>query len=305
MTSNDPELPQDHLHRINRVFVYIDQNLEGDLSLNTLADIAFFSPFHFHRVFKYITQETLKEYVTRKRIEKSASDLLHTSMPVLEIALRYGFGEPSSYSRAFKKYYGCSPTQFKKQNPHRHSKICQLKSKNGQAYPSLEKYLCVINNLQNWITMNATIGIEEMPQRNLAYVSCTGPQNLENAYTQLVGWATPKGLMDEQPTLITIYHDSFKLTEAPKVRLSACLELHQTQKAEGAVGLTSLEAGKCVVGRFTIGLGEFEKAWTGLFLWMNQNGYTKANREPFEIYHNNFKEHPEKKAIVDLCIPIG
>ncbi|GAB4450942.1 MAG: hypothetical protein Fur0028_06520 [Bacteroidales bacterium] len=43
---------------------------------------------------------------------------------------------------------------------------------------------------------------------------------------------------------------------------------------------------------------------TGLFLWMNKNGYKKADREPFEIYYNNFKEHPERKAIVDFCIPI-
>jgi AraC family transcriptional regulator len=37
---------------------------------------------------------------------------------------------------------------------------------------------------------------------------------------------------------------------------------------------------------------------------MNENGYEKADREPFEIYYNNFKEHPERKAIVDFCIPI-
>ncbi len=51
-------------------------------------------------------------------------------------------------------------------------------------------------------------------------------------------------------------------------------------------------------------MNELEKPWTGLFLWMNKNGYKKKDRNPFEIYHNNFKEHPEKKAIVDFYIPI-
>ena len=67
---------------------------------------------------------------------------------------------------------------------------------------------------------------------------------------------------------------------------------------------TIIEAGKCIVGSFEIGLNEFEQAWTGLFLWMNENGYKKADRNPYEIYHNDFNTHPEKKFILDLHIPI-
>src|SRR5690606_9228296 len=103
---------------------------------------------------------TLNEYVKRKRIEKSASDLLHKNITATEIAHKYGFSDNSSYSRAFKKYFGVSPTEFKNQNPNRFSKIRQLKSKNGQEYPDYEKYICVINNLKNWIKMNAKIEIK-------------------------------------------------------------------------------------------------------------------------------------------------
>jgi AraC family transcriptional regulator len=55
---------------------------------------------------------------------------------------------------------------------------------------------------------------------------------------------------------------------------------------------------------FHFELNEFEKSWTGLFLWMNENGYSKAERNPFEIYHNNFNEHPEGKFVVDFYVPI-
>ncbi|UII75179.1 GyrI-like domain-containing protein [Flagellimonas sp. HMM57] len=278
--------------------------MESDLSLNKVSEIAFFSPFHFHRVFKFITGETLNGYVTRRRIERSASDLLHKNITATEIAHKYGFSDNSSYSRTFKKYFGVSPTEFKKQNPNRHSKIRQLESKNGQEYPDYEKYICVINNLKNWIKMNANIEIKEMPKMDLAYVSSIGPQNLETAYGKLIQWATPKGLMNNQTKMITIYHDSFKVTEAGKVRMSASLLLNESIETEGEIGLTTIETGKFIVGGFEIGLNEFEKSWTGLFVWMNENGYKKADREPFEIYHNNFNEHPERKAIVDFCIPI-
>lgn len=304
MTLTDKEIQTDYKNRINRVFEFIDQNLESDLSLNAVSEIAFFSPFHFHRVFKFVTEETLNEYVKRKRIEKSASDLLHKNITATQIAHKYGFSDNSSYSRAFKKYFRVSPTEFKNQNPNKFSKIRQLKSKNGQEYPDYEKYICIINNLKKWTEMNAKIEIKEMPKMDLAYVSSIGPQNLESAYQKLMKWATPQGLMNEQTKMVTIYHDSFKVTEPNKVRMSASILLNKTVEADGEIGLTSIQKGKFIVGSFEIGLNEFEKSWTGLFVWMNENGYKKADREPFEIYYNNFNEHPERKAIVDFCIPI-
>lgn len=300
----EKEIQTDYQNRINRVFKYIDENLDSDLSLNTLSEIAFFSPYHFHRLFKFITKETLNEYVTRKRIEKSASDLVHKNKSVSEISHIYGFNDNSTFTRTFKKYYGVSPTEFRKQNLNKFSKIRQLKSKNGQEYPDNEKYICIINNLKKWTKMNAKIEIKEMPKMNLAYVSSIGPQNLGIAYQKLMKWATPKGLINEQAKMITIYHDSFKVTEANKVRMSACVTLSKLIETDGEIGKTSLDEGKFLVGSFEIELNEFEKSWTGLFVWMNENGYKKADRNPFEIYYNNFNEHPEKKAIVDFCIPI-
>ncbi len=304
MTKTDKEIQADYKKRVNRVFKFIEENLGSDLSLNTVSKVAFFSAFHFHRVFNFVTGETLNEYVTRQRIEKSASDLLHNNSTVTELAHKYGFSDNSSYSRAFRKYFKVSPTQFKKQNSNRHSKIRQLKSKNGQEYSDYEKYICVLNNLKNWIEMNAKIEIKEMPKMDLAYVSSIGPQNLDNAYGKLMHWATPKGLMNDQTKMITVYHDSFKVTKPNKVRMSASILLNEPLETEGEIGRASIEEGKFIVGSFEIRMNEFEKSWTGLYLWMNENGYRKAEREPFEIYHNNFNEHPERKAIVDFYIPI-
>ena len=101
MTEIDKQIQADYKNRINRVFEFIDKNLESDLSLNIVSEIAFFSPFHFHRVFKFMTGETLNGYVTRRKIEKSASDLLHKKTTATEIAHKYGFSDNSSYSRAF------------------------------------------------------------------------------------------------------------------------------------------------------------------------------------------------------------
>lgn len=297
------DIQTDYKLRVNRVFDYIENNLDADLSLAVLAEIGHFSPFHFHRVFKAITNETVNEYVTRKRLEKAALDLIHRSEGIAEIARSYGFNDNSTFTRAFKKFYNTNPTEFRKEHPHRFSKIRQLESKNGQTYPDREKYLRGIDRLKHWIDMNAKIKVEEMPAMELAYVSCTGPENMPAAYQSLIRWATPKGLMEEAK-LVTIYYDSFKVTEASKVRMSACLQLNEAVQPEGEIGLITIESGKYIVGSFEISMHEYEQSWTGLFVWMNENGYKKADREPFEIYHNDFNKHPEKKAIVDFCIPI-
>ena len=305
MIQPDNQIQADYKNRINRVFEFIDQNLESDLSLNKISEIAFFSPFHFHRVFKFVTGETLNGYVTRKRIEKSASDLLHTGSSATEIAHKYGFSDNSSYSRTFKKYFGVNPTEFKKQNPNRHSKIRQLKSKNGQAYPDHEKYICIIDDLKKWTKMNAKIEVRETPKLNLAAVTHLGVNGIENAFEKLIKWATPKGLLkNPEAKMGRVFFDSFKITAPDKVRMSIFLITNQAFETEGEIHKLNLNAGKCIVGRFELTPMEFEKAWTSLFIWMNDNGYKKRSENPFEIYQNDFREHPENKFIADLYIPV-
>ncbi len=67
---------KEYISRINRVISYVEANLENDLSVNKLAEVAHFSPYHFHRIFSAFTGEPLISYVKRKRIEKAASILL-------------------------------------------------------------------------------------------------------------------------------------------------------------------------------------------------------------------------------------
>ncbi len=296
----------DYIKRINNVFVYIDNHLESPLSLESIATIAHYSPFHFHRVFKLITGETLNAYITRKRIEKTAALLSRRKdISITDIYTRYGFGSSSSFSKAFKKFYGISPSQFREQTPSKYSKIRKVKSKNGQQELLFEEYICNTINLKKWVTMNAKIEVKEMPQTELAYVTAIGAQNLGKAYDSLMKWAIPKGLLATPETkVITIYHDSFKITAPDKVRMSACIAINDKMELGNEMGRTQIPNSRCIIGSYTIGVEEFEKAWTGLFVWMNENGYKKAAQDPYEIYHNNFNEHPEKKCIVDFCIPV-
>ncbi|MDC1105681.1 AraC family transcriptional regulator [Prolixibacteraceae bacterium] len=290
--------------RVDLVLKYIEENLDEKLSLEKLSSIAAFSPYHFHRIFRCITNETLNEYVTRKRIEKAALELLHDKKLISDIAFKYGFEDISSFSRLFKQYYGTSPSVFIVQNPYRHTRVFQIIRKNCQTYPNKKEYLRSMENLEKWCDMKADIQVLELKQKQLAYISCIGEQNLKDTYNDLIKWAKSVDLFDDTTKLITIYYDSFKITEAQKVRMGVCIEINDSITTDGIISKTKILAGKYIVARFVIQIDEFEKSWTSLFLWMNQNGYKQTDSEPFEIFHNDFTKHPNKIATVDLCIPI-
>ncbi len=153
--------------------------------------------------------------------------------------------------------------------------------------------------------MNAKTEVKTIARLDLAYISHKGRMEaIGSIYNKLVKWATPKGLIDEQTRMVTIYHDSPKITDPNKLRMSACIVLNDPLEIDGEVSLRILSPTKCIVSRLEIAPFEFQQAWESSFAFMVENGYKKSDLDPFEIYYNNAAEHPENKFIVDLCIPI-
>ena len=139
---NSTKLSNITVTRIGKAILYIEENLQKKLVLEDIARKAHFSPYHFHRLFSAVVGETLNNFISRKRIERAASHLMNKkNIPVTEVADRVGFSSLSSFSRAFKKFYGMSPLEFREVSPEKFSKICKTKSKNGQVIVSFEQYI--------------------------------------------------------------------------------------------------------------------------------------------------------------------
>ncbi|WP_378173269.1 GyrI-like domain-containing protein [Aquimarina sp. SS2-1] len=303
---SEQETNKEYISRINLALQYIDEHLDGDVSLASVSKVAFYSPFHFHRIFKAVIGETLNEYINRRRIEKMASILMHQKeISITELSSQYGFNSNSSFTRAFKKFYGVSPTEFRKQLPSKFSKIRKAESKIGQENLIFEKYICNINNHLNWITMNAKIEVKKTPELHFASITHIGINGIENAFEKLIQWGRSKGILENPGTkMARVFHDSFKITSPDKVRMSICMLMEKPVIAEGEFIPGTIKKGRSIVGRFEITPNDFEKAWSSLFVWMSEQGYQKAEEKPFEIYHNDFRTHPENKFLVDFYIPI-
>jgi AraC family transcriptional regulator len=100
--------------RFSRVLDYIDNNLDADLSVNALSKIACFSKYHFHRQFSQQTGISVFKYVQLLRLKRASYQLsFRDKYKVIDVALAAGFENAESFSRAFKKTFGQSPTAFK------------------------------------------------------------------------------------------------------------------------------------------------------------------------------------------------
>jgi AraC family transcriptional regulator len=104
---------RDYRKRILRVLVHIQTHLDEALPLDELARVAHFSPYHFHRVFRGMVGESVKEHVRRLRLERAAQRLKLGDQPVVQIALDAGYETHESFTRAFSLLFGMPPSQFR------------------------------------------------------------------------------------------------------------------------------------------------------------------------------------------------
>ncbi len=296
-----------YINRINKVVEFIETNLDSELSLDILAEIACFSPYHFHRVFSALLEETPNNFIIRQRLEKIANHLLVGNNDSLtNLSNQYGFKSIHSFSRAFKKFYGMSASEFQKRGRNEFSKIGQKQSKNGTEKISFTKYFYTIDNLKNWLQMKTKVEVKVMPELQLAHVRHQGAFNeIGKAFEKLIGWAGPRGLLNFPKTKMAgIYYDSPRVTDESKMHSSACITIADNVEVSGEVGKVTIPKGKFAVGSFKIKSDEFEKAWNSMTLWIPENNFELRDGHYHEIYHNDGNQHPDGLFFVDICIPV-
>jgi len=93
---------------------YIEKNLEGDINYQKMAHIACCSEYYFRRMFSFLSDMPLGEYIRRRRLSAAASALVETDAKVIDIAMRFGYESPDAFSKAFHAMYDISPAQARK-----------------------------------------------------------------------------------------------------------------------------------------------------------------------------------------------
>lgn len=101
----------DLLEKMNGALLYIEENLTNDLDYKEIARLACCSEYHFKRMFSFLAGVTLSEYIRRRRLTLAAFELKERNSKVIDIAIKYGYNSPDSFTRAFQNLHGITPTE--------------------------------------------------------------------------------------------------------------------------------------------------------------------------------------------------
>ncbi len=323
MQQNNKNYRLEYVARINRVLDYIEKNLNQSFSLEEIATVANFSPYHFHRIFRFMVGEPLNQFISRIRMEKAAGLLIAApNKSITEIMYEVGIQDASSFARLFKKHMKMSATEWRKKA---HSKIGQQDRKITQelrkARQALEETSCYITSdvinqkwsvtmkSENQLTTNVTI--KEVPEMTVAYVRFIGPyagnsELFKGMFEKIFKWAGARGLINFPETkCMTVYHDDPNITEEEKLRTSVCLSVPEDTEVGGEVGKMKIPGGKYAFANFRLDETQFAQAWNMVCKeWLPESGYVPDDRPTFELYNNNVNEDPEHKFDVDIVIPV-
>ncbi len=302
------------MRRIYRVMDYIETHLADDLNLELLAGVASFSPFHFHRLFSALTGETLNNHIRRIRLERAAA-LLMDKRPdtISDIAFACGFSGNAVFSRSFGEHFGMSPTTFRNGGYREIGKNRKLIGNNRQQQRKQDKPVADQDNYfrnddnQHKKSMPMKVDVKEMPEMHVAYVRHIGNYSqVGAAFEKLMRWAGPRGLLAKPDTrVVAVYHDDPGVTEEDKLRTSVCVTLPDHVPVTGELGTMKVAGGTYACGHFELSESEFTGAWTAMMRdWLPESGFVCDDKPPYELYLNNHMEHPQKKHIVDICIPV-
>lgn len=102
------------LEDLNRAMGYIEEHLDGTVSMDELARVAACSKYQLQRMFPYLTGIALTEYIRRRAMTRAAQDLRSSDTKVIDTALRYGYDSPTAFNRAFRRVHGLSPSEARR-----------------------------------------------------------------------------------------------------------------------------------------------------------------------------------------------
>ncbi len=282
---------------INRVLDYIREHLIDDLSLDVLARIAGFSPFHFHRVAQAMTGETLAETVARLRLERAAALLrADPGLAIGDAALASGFMSQAHFSRVFKKHFGLSPRQWNRTTP--------LKNrKNGQILEGFPLYTFDDSD------RHFEVRLREQPLRTLAYIrvinAYSDPSRIMGAFERLMNWYQQQGGDLRRTTLYGMSQDDPEITPLEKCRFDFCLSVPPDWQGDSDISLRELPACHLAFIRCVGDIYLEDRIWQYLYrYWLPRSRFMPADLPAMEIYHKRPDEIGWETYDMDCALPV-
>ncbi len=270
--------------RLIRVVDYIHDNLDGDLSLDTLADVAAMSRFHWHRVFHAMTGETLAQTTRRIRLYRASVLLVTGTEPIPKVASRCGYANTASFTRAFSESFGLSPGAYRKR---------------GIPAPPVR-----INARGDFEMYDVEIRNE--PARRLAIVHHRGDYlEVGAAFEKAAATIAARPDLCPPGKMIGVYLDDPDAVPADELRSMAGCEVPDGPAIAPPLEEYSLAGGRHAVLNHVGPYTGLHKAYAYLFGdWLPKSGEEPGDTPPFELYVNTPHDTRPDDLVTLISVPL-
>ena len=286
--SGKPETVKEYYERINKVLIYVNNNLNEDIDLEKLASISNFSIYHFHRIMKAYLREPLWAYIMRIRLDAAARLLRFSNKPINEIAYEIGYETPSSLNKAFKKRFNVTPMEFRESKGYFHA--------NGT----------FIQLPQKLEIMKLKPKIRQMKDKNVIYITTKGyNENIGIVWEKLMIYIKQNKLFSFNMEFIGIGHDSPQVTERENCRYDGCITVRKPVKPDGEISYKTIDGGKFAIFRYKGPYEKFDDVYMEIYnVWLPNSGYELRNSPSFDKYLTNPEKVKPENNITEIYIPI-
>lgn len=271
----------DYGRRVERVMAYIADHPDGDLSLEKLADIACFSPYHFHRIYRSIAGETVAETIRRLKLFRAAGELAKSAYPIERIARRAGYSSVEAFTRAFGSDHGEPPGAFR------------ARFTPFQPFGTGDDIMIPVT-------------VKDFEGVHLAALPHRGNYlEIGNAFGQLGVWASTHGLFDRPRRMIGVYFDDPATVPVSELCSEAGLEVDPATPLGQGMTMRELPPGRIATilykGPYT-GLEEvYHQLYNG---WLPGSGEEASDQPAFEIYLNTPRDVQPSELLTEVCLPL-
>jgi len=296
----------DYTQRLLRVLVHIQQHLDDDPTIEHLAAIAHFSPFHFHRIFSGMVGESVRQYVRRLRLERAAMQLVHSDQAITTIASAAGYEAHESFTRAFHRAFGMSPTAFRERRRNGGRPSAHLHSDNGLHFDEAPVDGQNIGSVRRE-GKPMKVEIRRIRPMRVAFIRHVGPYDeVSSTWERLCDWAGMHMFIDGQTRLFGACYDDPEITDPTKLRYDACLTVAPDVEPEHEIGVQTTRGGLYAVTLHEGPYCELKQTYRRLFgEWLPSSGYEPADPPCLEFYLSDPESTEPQDLLTDVCIGLS
>jgi AraC family transcriptional regulator len=278
----------DYSRRLVRVAEHIGENLDRRIELDELAEIACFSVYHFHRIYRAMMGETVHETAMRLRMQRASSDLKRSDRPMLEIARRAGYGSVAAFARAFRGHFGAPPAAFRRQDA-------------GQSGGDPSRSARIILE---------PVAIRQVPPLRIVAIRYKGPlPEIGVTFERLRAWARPRGLIGPGVNALAVFHDDDGESQSSPAELMVDVDVGMVvgREVEGddLVAVKEVAGGRHAVLSYRGPYSANSAAYQALFgHWLPASDEEPADAPHYEFYVNDTHYTGPSDLVTELRLPL-